>query len=277
MNPIIGKIHAFVASPGDVSVERDRLNSVVNELNRTLGALVPETQIFLELVRWETHAFPDMGRPQGVINEQIGEYDVFIGILWKRFGTPTGQAESGTEEEFRKAYDNWKKDGKPHILFYFNRAATATPRTTDELDQLAKVVRFREELNDKGLIWEYDGPGSFADVVRPHLTEVIGNLIRVHASGIPKSRVTSIEDAVVPTPTIRPETHGDSSGKQMRILDVSPEDAWFPKRELLIGRMGTLVESRNKGDWYSGHVTFEASLRGYGTEFDFFEFQFEFV
>jgi len=51
-------IRIFVASPGDVQNERDQLGQVVQELNSTLSALVPERGLMLELVRWETHAHP---------------------------------------------------------------------------------------------------------------------------------------------------------------------------------------------------------------------------
>jgi hypothetical protein len=55
------KIRIFVASPGDVQDERDQLGQVVQELNTTLSALVPERGLVLELVKWETHARPGTG------------------------------------------------------------------------------------------------------------------------------------------------------------------------------------------------------------------------
>ena len=59
----------------------------------------------LEAVRWESHCNPGVGsNVQSVINEQIGPTDIYVGIMWKRFGTPTGRAGSGTEEEFKAAY-----------------------------------------------------------------------------------------------------------------------------------------------------------------------------
>lgn len=69
-------------------------------------SLVPEEKLSLELVRYETHAYPDIGEPQQVINRQIPlDYDVFIGIMWRRGDTPTATSPSGTIEEFRRAYE----------------------------------------------------------------------------------------------------------------------------------------------------------------------------
>ena len=163
------KIKVFVASPGDVEQERNSLKSVIDELNTTIA---PYKGISLELVKWETHATPAMGRAQGVINSQLGQYDIFIGIMWKRFGTPTGRAESGTQEEFQLAYKQWESTKSIRILFYFCRAPFM-PRAVDEITQLQKVVEFREFIAKLGLTWEYSNSDEFPNIVRPHLARII--------------------------------------------------------------------------------------------------------
>ena len=166
----VTKIRIFVASPGDVQTERNSLSKVIEELNSTIG----EAESFvLELVKWETHCYPAMGRPQGVINEQIGPYDIFVGIMWKHFGSPTGVAESGTEEEFRLAYSAWKEKQVSNILFYFSQAPHPMPQSQEEVEQLGKVLAFREELSKKGLVWKYANREEFADTIRPHLARIL--------------------------------------------------------------------------------------------------------
>src|SRR4051794_22722397 len=89
----------FVASPGDVEAERQRLVQVVADLNRSKR----RHGIVLELRRWED-MLPGPGEDaQAVINRQIGEYDIFVLILWSRLGTETERAPSGTVEEYRMA------------------------------------------------------------------------------------------------------------------------------------------------------------------------------
>jgi hypothetical protein len=96
----------------------------------------------LELVRWETHVHPDLGLDaQKVVNDQIGDYDIFVGVMWKRLGTQTTTAGSGTEEEFRRAYERWQKESLP-VLFYFCQAPFPPPRTKEEVEQLGKVGTF---------------------------------------------------------------------------------------------------------------------------------------
>jgi hypothetical protein len=93
----------FLASPSDLYDERNLAEEVVEELN--LSAF-NNSNIKIELVKWETHANPDIGEyPQQVINKDIGsDYDIFIGLLWSKFGKPTENYSSGTEEEFYNAY-----------------------------------------------------------------------------------------------------------------------------------------------------------------------------
>ena len=172
------KIRIFVASPGELLPEREQLTRVIDEIRLTLNALAPEKNVMLELIRWETHVHPGLGRnPQDVINQQIGDYDIFVGLLWKRMGTPTAVAESGTEEEFRRAYQHWNDDKSLPVLFYFCQEPIAIPRTPEELEQLKKVVNFRSELSDKGLVWNYTRHDEFADTIRPHLLLVLGKML----------------------------------------------------------------------------------------------------
>ena len=112
-------IRIFLASPSDVEDERHIVERVVGEINQIVYR---RENVRLELLKWETHVSPTMGRPQQTILDQIGpHYDILLGIMWKRFGTPTGKANSGTQEEFNKAYEQWKQYGHPRIMFYFSQ------------------------------------------------------------------------------------------------------------------------------------------------------------
>jgi hypothetical protein len=72
MKPV-QKIHLFLSSPGDVEPERAKVHAVADQVNRMLG---DNLGIVLEVIDWKTHIVPDMGRPQEVINEQVGDYDI---------------------------------------------------------------------------------------------------------------------------------------------------------------------------------------------------------
>ena len=111
---------AFVASPSDVVDERTKLEDVIREFNLTWSR---ELSVRLDLVRWETHAYPGAGDDaQAVINEQIhDDYDLFVGIIWCRYGTPTERAGSGTVEEFKRAkarYDADPSSTQSHLNYW---------------------------------------------------------------------------------------------------------------------------------------------------------------
>jgi len=162
----------FLASPGDVSDERSRVDAFVDEWNELWSE---DIGVHLRLLRWETHAYPAVGADgQDVINTQIGdEYDVFLGIMWKRFGTPTGRAVSGTAEEFERALARYRRSGNPQLMFYFKNA---DPDAGDDAAQLQAVRQFRCKLAKDGLLyWEFISPEQFGQLVRVHLTRHIQN------------------------------------------------------------------------------------------------------
>ena len=169
MPTTIKRIRIFVASPGDVADERKRLDEIVAHLRTHVAA---PHGLDLELVRWETHVRPGVAADaQAVVNPQIGAYDLFIGILWNRFGTPTGRAESGTREEFDQAYARWQRDpGSLELWMYFSEQPAAFA-TMAELEQKGKVLAFRQELQTKkgALTWAYRDPADFEAQVRGHL------------------------------------------------------------------------------------------------------------
>ena len=180
------EITVFVASPGDVAKERKALDAVAAEINRTVGQ---REGFRLALKKWETNARPAAGRPQGVINQQLGPSDILVGIMWKRFGTPTGKAGSGTEEEYDEAYAQWKRKRKhkPEILFYF-RESKFFPKTKAEIRQIEAVQTFREKVQSRQLAWSYPSAVRFPDIVRPHLVEAARAIMGRTAPGTRRKR-----------------------------------------------------------------------------------------
>ena len=64
--------------------ERDITSLVVSEVHRIFS---DPLGIRLGAVRSETHATPNVGEDaQSVINRQIGDFDILVGMMWQRFG-----------------------------------------------------------------------------------------------------------------------------------------------------------------------------------------------
>jgi tetratricopeptide (TPR) repeat protein len=132
--------------------------------------------LHLDVYRWETDSYPGFHPqgPQDLIDPtlKIETCDILIGIFWRRFGTPVSDAKSGTEHEFRLAYEAWKKNGRPQIMVYFSQKAYA-PKSTEETDQWGLVLKFKKEFPREGLWWEYKTKVEFEQLTRNHLTNFL--------------------------------------------------------------------------------------------------------
>ena len=158
----------FVASPSDVSEERNRLEVVVDHLN---VALARHTGVILEVLRWERDTSPAFGKDsQAVINSQIPQdFDIFIGILWHTIGTATGRAESGTLEEYELAKARYDEDqNSVRLMFYFKEEAPSSLADIDP-DQLKSVQKFKSMIGEKALYSTFYTTEDFSEKVRNDL------------------------------------------------------------------------------------------------------------
>jgi tetratricopeptide (TPR) repeat protein len=173
----------FVASPSDVKLEREKAREEILGLR----PLAHQHGYDLEPTGWETHATPGMGRSQELINRLVRECDLFIGILWRRFGLPTGEAESGTLEEFNLARERFTKERAPEIMLYFREVHPDF--LTDPGPQLQKVLDFKQGIEEGrlALYWQYRDPVHFAALLRQHITDWLLRLVpdapRVRTAG----------------------------------------------------------------------------------------------
>lgn len=196
---IINLYKVFLASPADTKEERKVSENVIAEINSTLG----EYHNFrVELLTWEKNTCPSFGEDgQDVINTDIGlDYDIFIGIMWKRFGTPTKRADSGTEEEFNRAFNKLQNGDEIKIMFYFNSA----PLEQDNLDleQYSKVQLFKKKLNDLGAYyWPYKTVIDFEKELRKHLTKHLLNI----STSIPSKSETKTKEITAPIQSLIPK------------------------------------------------------------------------
>lgn len=160
----------FLASPGDLAIEREVAEKVIRALNIEWSR---DINVRLDLVRWETHAFPATGGdPQSIINEQIGDdYDIFVGIMWQRFGTPTDRSGSGTQEEFERARQRHEADEQSVSIMMYFKDAPITPSSMD-LDEMVKIRDFKKSLNAQ-LYWTFNSPEDFETKLRLHLVRQI--------------------------------------------------------------------------------------------------------
>ena len=146
-------IPVMIASPGDVSEERDAIREIIHDWN-DVNAIA--SSIMLSPVGWETHSSPELGvRPQELINSRIlKDCDLLVGVFWTRLGTPTGKAESGTVEEIEEHI----KAGKPAMIYFSSKPVA--PESIDA-DQYSAVQKFKQHCKALGLVEQFDDIAEF--------------------------------------------------------------------------------------------------------------------
>jgi len=126
---------AFIASPGDLSAERCIFRHVIEKVNCIKAK---SKGILLEAVGWED-TLPGKGRPQKKINEDVKHSDLIVMLLWKRWGSATGEYSSGFEEEYEIACANDRE-----IWLYFR--SIPDDMMADPGQQLQEVLEFRDKV-----------------------------------------------------------------------------------------------------------------------------------
>jgi len=173
-------IHVFIASPGDLAVERRAFKDVIDELNSGFG---DGAGVKFVPLGWEDTLATTGRRSQSVINKEIDRCDVFVLALYRRWGQEAPDAKpytSYTEEEFHRALTRWNKTGAPEIFVFFKHIDAAS--MGDPGEQLRKVLAFRKSLEEsrKVLYHFFSDDKEFSSEVDKHL--------RAYAKGeIPKA------------------------------------------------------------------------------------------
>lgn len=162
-------ITILLSSPTNMSQERKAVDKIINGFN-TIWRDFFNTN--LKLITWENDSYPGVGDDgQQVINEQLGSnYDIYIGIIGNKIGSPTKRYNSGTIEEFNLAYNRYKLNKNiPKILFYFKKTNFT----------ISDIENFQTELKSKGvLFWTFDGIENFIMLLNIHISKVFQEIIK---------------------------------------------------------------------------------------------------
>jgi hypothetical protein len=155
----------MLASPSDVSQERQMARGVISEWNVVHSE---DRGLVLMPVGWETHASPQMGdRPQAVINKQVLQgSDLLAAMFWTRLGSPTGSAASGTVEEIEEHLQS----GRPALIYF--SSAPVRPDSVDN-EQYVALLEFKKWCRERGLVDEYESLEEFRTLFSRHLAQTI--------------------------------------------------------------------------------------------------------
>lgn len=168
-------VNVFLASPGDLDMERELVREAVREVN---SLWANKLGFHVELYGWE-ETISTFGRPQKTINSELDKCDLFIGLMWRRWGSPPdseGEFTSGFEEEYTRALARRESTGKPGISLFFKKIPTDFLR--DPGDGLKRVLNFRDSIvaQKKILYNQFSDPVEIEKLARRCVTEFISQL-----------------------------------------------------------------------------------------------------
>jgi len=160
----------LLAAPSDVTEEQALVADLISEWNVQHG---DSTEARVELMNWRTHSHPEYGkRAQALINRQFADRaDIVLAIFWRRLGSPTGKASSGTVEEIERARRRGKK-----VMVYFSQRPGIEKEPPDSREQ-ARMERFKRTFGRNALYGTYGSVQEFQTAVRKDLALVMREVV----------------------------------------------------------------------------------------------------
>jgi hypothetical protein len=144
----IHNIRVFVSSPGDVPVERERVDHVATRLNELF-----KDRIRIETIRWEKDFYSSHQHFADKI-PRTTDADLVIAIFWSRLGTPLpirfGRMDngerypSGTAYEVLTAIDARRKNDHPDVYVFRKDEAPPIPRKKRRRSGRTSTASFRD-------------------------------------------------------------------------------------------------------------------------------------
>jgi hypothetical protein len=185
-------VKIFLASPGDLADERLAARDVVQETNQQIATSLGYQ---LELVGWED-TVSRFGRPQEIINRELDQCELFVGLMWRRWGTPPnsdGTFSSGFEEEYFTVVRKRESAGTPEISLLFKDISQEF--LVDPGEDLRKVIAFKKgvEASRKVLYQPFSDLRDFEKKFRSCVMQHLRALRATEAVGSPESARTQAE------------------------------------------------------------------------------------
>jgi len=206
-------LEVFIASPSDLEAERDALRTLEASLNVAFAS----AKLAVRFTGWE-EVSPGYGRPQAKINPLVDECDIFIGLLRRKWGTATGEYESGFLEEYERAVARRKKTGTgPEIALYF--ATMSKGEVADAGPDLKKVLKLKRKIESEhiALYDSFTSPGELADKVKDLLNRhLIDRVVQQQTPVTPEGAATGRLDDPAPTEQGLETVELDEAGAQIK-------------------------------------------------------------
>ena len=153
----------LISCPGDIHSELPLINKAVEEFNTLFSDALG---ISIRTKHWSKNAYAQSGgKPQALLNDQfVKDCDAAVTLFWTRFGTPTDEYGSGTEEEIEIMLSS----GKQVFMYFSDKPISPSQHNAAEY---TKVQAFRDKYKGRGLYFTYTTDDEFYKLFFAHLTQ----------------------------------------------------------------------------------------------------------
>lgn len=248
MAKMIEQFDVLISCPSDLQDLVDSINGAVDKFNETYTNYLG---IQLKTRYWKTDSYPKSGgRPQGLLNEiLVDSCDAAIAVFWTKFGTPTGEFGSGTEEEIQRMLQ-----GDKQVFLYFSEMDIPYGETIDP-----RVENFKESYSQKGLYWTFKDVNDFEEMLFAHLSQhfLNSNVSQGTLSSVrPKLKISGIDSGSA-TEAVRIE--------DFRFLGHPSDNEMLRDMDKLIDRIKSIKISKKSN---IADSPFTAAIAGSSVKFE---------
>lgn len=152
----------LVSCPGDITNEVALIESAVEEFNELYA---DPLGITIKTRHWSKSSYAQSGgKPQTLLNKQfVNSCDAAAAIFWTKFGSPTDEYGSGTEEEIEIMLQSGKQ-----VFMYFSDKPIPPSQMNE--DGYKKIQAFRKKYQDRGVYFTYSSDDEFKKLFFAHLS-----------------------------------------------------------------------------------------------------------
>lgn len=163
MAKIVTQFDLLISCPGDITEEIKLIKDAVDQFNSTYSDTIG---ISIRAKHWSKNSYPQSGdKPQSLLNKQfVSDCDAAVALMWTRFGTPTDEYGSGTEEEISLMLES----NKQVFMYFCDKPISPSKMNTDEYKQ---VQSFKNKYGNKGIYCTYTSNDEFQGLFYAHLSQ----------------------------------------------------------------------------------------------------------
>lgn len=158
----------LISCPGDITAsELSAVKEAVNDFN---DAYEDVMGIKVRTRHWTKDSYAESGgKPQDLLNKQfVIDCDLTIALFWTRFGTPTDNWGSGTEEEIEIMLDN----GKQVFVGFSNIPISPSDlANTEKADEYRLIQEFKKRYQERGIYFAYSSVEELKRIFYAHLSK----------------------------------------------------------------------------------------------------------